>query len=524
MRNRYFGIIKALTIIAILYLPLSLSHCFANPLYLITQLTDNSYADQIDQGSNLINKNGAVVWFAAVTGIPAWDQMGWEIFLYDGTTTRRLTDNGIGDRHPSVNDRGDVVWQSYDGNNWAIHLYDATSQTTTEISGNTHPTGFPPKLNNSGYVVWEGHDGNDTEVFLYDGVTTWQLTDNDKDDSFPRINNTGHVTWFGEGEIFVFDGLVTEQLTHDNLADSYPMINDRGDIVWFADDGNDKEIFFYDHRTRTITQVTDNDYDDWYPRINGRGDIVWFAGVNFGGAYQESDYEIFVYEASSRTTTRITNDSWQDWRPYINSDGDVVWMKGSENGFEIFLYDAGTGDTVRVTDNLYNDYDPQINDNGDLVWCGFDGNDFEIYFARLAIIKVEIDIKPGSCPNPLNFKSRGVLPIAILGAEDFDVYEIDPASIRLAGVAPLRSAYEDVATPFHLHADKADCSDCTDEGPDGWTDLTLKFDTQEVVNAIGDVSDGDCLVLTATGNLLEEFGGTTIEGEDILLIKKKGKK
>ncbi|MQY56694.1 hypothetical protein GH140_00640, partial [bacterium] len=65
-------------------------------------------------------------------------------------------------------------------------------------------------------------------------------------------------------------------------------------------------------------------------------------------------------------------------------------------------------------------------------------------------IPVFVDIKPGSCPNPLNLKSKGVLPIAILGTEDFDVTKIDPATLILVregyeepGVSPLRWAYED---------------------------------------------------------------------------------
>ena len=58
-----------------------------------------------------------------------------------------------------------------------------------------------------------------------------------------------------------------------------------------------------------------------------------------------------------------------------------------------------------------------------------------------------IDIKPQSCPNPLNVKKKGVLPVAILGTADFDVNEVDPATVELEGVAPLRWDWEDVATP-----------------------------------------------------------------------------
>jgi len=77
-------------------------------------------------------------------------------------------------------------------------------------------------------------------------------------------------------------------------------------------------------------------------------------------------------------------------------------------------------------------------------------------------IPVAVDIKPGSCPNPLNPKSGGVLPVAVLGSEDFDVTTIDPCTIALnyegkSGPAPIRSAYEDVATPFE--GDLCDCHD-----------------------------------------------------------------
>lgn len=133
-------------------------------------------------------------------------------------------------------------------------------------------------------------------------------------------------------------------------------------------------------------------------------------------------------------------------------------------------------------------------------------------------VDVDIDIKPGSCPNPLNVKDKGVLPVAVLGIKDFDVFNIDPASIRLEGVAPVRSSYEDVATPV---SNKTDDCDCTTEGPDGYLDLLLKFDTQEIVAALGGVYDGDVFLLILTG---EDLAGTPIEGTDCVVIIAKGGK
>ncbi|NOQ37295.1 hypothetical protein GQ472_00275 [archaeon] len=142
------------------------------------------------------------------------------------------------------------------------------------------------------------------------------------------------------------------------------------------------------------------------------------------------------------------------------------------------------------------------------------------------MISVFVDIKPSSCPNPINTKSKGVLPVAVLGTYDFDVTTIDPASIRIKldpgtdGVAPVRWNYEDVATPF-----EGELCDCHDLNGDGFMDLTLKFDTQEVVALTLTDEMGETIPLTITGNLMEEFGGTPIEGQDcVRVLEDKGKK
>ena len=111
--------------------------------------------------------------------------------------------------------------------------------------------------------------------------------------------------------------------------------------------------------------------------------------------------------------------------------------------------------------------------------------------------------------------------MAILGTADFDVTQIDPASIRLEGVSPVRSAVKDVATPFEPFVGKEIKFDCTREGPDGFDDLNLKFRTQDVVAVLGDVSNRDVLVLELTASLND---GTPIVGEDVVVIVKKRKK
>jgi len=144
--------------------------------------------------------------------------------------------------------------------------------------------------------------------------------------------------------------------------------------------------------------------------------------------------------------------------------------------------------------------------------------------ATIAPIPVCVDIKPGSWPNPLQLKKRGVLPVAICGTEEFDVTTIDPETVQLTleglgvGVSPLRWSYEDVATPY-----KGDPCSGHDYGADGYLDITLKFKTQEVIETLGldAFSDRDVVILMLTGNLKEEFDGTRIMGQDCIVILHK---
>ena len=128
-------------------------------------------------------------------------------------------------------------------------------------------------------------------------------------------------------------------------------------------------------------------------------------------------------------------------------------------------------------------------------------------------VAVSIDIKPGSCPNPLNVNSNGVIPVSVLGTEDFDVYNISWAVLE--GIPPLKISYEDVATPVGVYADE--CL-CTKRGPDGYMDLVMHFNTQEIISGLCAPSDGQVISLAVVGELID---GTAIKGEDFVVIRNK---
>lgn len=142
-------------------------------------------------------------------------------------------------------------------------------------------------------------------------------------------------------------------------------------------------------------------------------------------------------------------------------------------------------------------------------------------------LEVPVDLKPGSCPNPINTGKKGVVTVAVMGTDTFDPTQIDPATVEFAGANPLRWSIEDVGMPYEPYFGKQDAYDCL-EFPedefgyyDGFLDYVFKFDAQEVVGMLGDVQDGDVLVINLIGNLKEEFGGGLFIGEDVTIIIEK---
>ena len=222
---------------------------------------------------------------------------------------------------------------------------------------------------------------------------------------------------------------------------------------------------------------TEDDYTDLLYQFRGEGAYSYV----FDGQIGYLDYAL----ASASFMKFIDDtDAW-----HINAD-------------EADLIDYDTSYKKDAQDAIYAS-DPYRSSDHDPVVVSFT---FDYY-------DVLVDILPGSCENPLNVRSDGVLPIVIPGTADFDVMTIDPASVTLAGVSPVFWAFEDSSTAY----------DCAAEIGDGYIDLVLMFDTQEIVLAIGDVSDGDIVTLKFHGRLLPELGSIPVVGEDAVWIIKKGK-
>jgi hypothetical protein len=160
-----------------------------------------------------------------------------------------------------------------------------------------------------------------------------------------------------------------------------------------------------------------------------------------------------------------------DWNVQLGVIGDEISVKAWEVGAEepdlplVTFYDSSlTQGQIILTSDV----------SGGRVLPGqADGSFDDIYFTFVPEPgAIAVDIKPGSDRNPINLKSKGVLPVAIVSTEDVFAPDIDvdewlfgdPDLMNTGGipVEPLRTSVEDVSG-------------------DGIMDLTLKFSVQELV-------------------------------------------
>lgn len=112
---------------------------------------------------------------------------------------------------------------------------------------------------------------------------------------------------------------------------------------------------------------------------------------------------------------------------------------------------------------------------------------------RISVTEGNLDIKPGSFPNSISCKKKGVTPVAILG-NSVNVSDIDVTTIEFMGASPVHDLTDPDVLADHIQ----------DVNFDGNPDLVCHFPT----------SDLDMNSETETGTLtyeLETDGGASID-------------
>ncbi len=113
---------------------------------------------------------------------------------------------------------------------------------------------------------------------------------------------------------------------------------------------------------------------------------------------------------------------------------------------------------------------------------------------------VVIDIKPGSDTNCFNVDGNGVIPVAILGSDTFDVSQIDTLTLLFAGLET------------RVRGKKGPLCSIQEVNGDAFPDLVCQFEDDASAWSTGATE------AELTGNLLD---GTPFQGTDSICIENK---
>jgi len=265
--------------------------------------------------------------------------------------------------------------------------------------------------------------------------------------------------------------------------------------------------------------------------VNGLvvAELKWFepqAGTGYGGVSFYAERNLVYGNESGFDREYPTVDATLVLRRIGNSWS--AWVDDIQKGDD-FLY-TGTETIAGARVVFYN-------------FVNWPPRDIRLDYVSCTVqpLQVTFDIKPGSCPNPLNMhdwrydgswettstneaagsvekrtpghhRYHGVVPGAIAGSPDFNVSLIDPSTITLETVEPTRWHLGDVTSPKSADVDECACWEVVE---DGIYDLTLKFSRSALIAVLGNREDGEIVPLTVRGHLID---GRLFEGTDCVVI------
>jgi hypothetical protein len=98
---------------------------------------------------------------------------------------------------------------------------------------------------------------------------------------------------------------------------------------------------------------------------------------------------------------------------------------------------------------------------------------------KISVTEDDLDIKPGSYPNSINTKSKGVISVALLGTDTFDVTTVDVTTLRFgpSDALPVHDLTDPIVYAGHLQ----------DVNYDGYIDLVSHYSTKQTGIAVGQI-------------------------------------
>ena len=210
-------------------------------------------------------------------------------------------------------------------------------------------------------------------------------------------------------------------------------------------------------------------------KLDSSGVRQWHTFM--GGPY---GWDIAVDGGQNAYVTGVWGAAHPGFVAALNRDGVLQW----KTGLEAILYSIALDRSrnVYVAGSIDFSWGTPVNPHA---------GGWDAFVAKIgSAIEIDIDIKPGSFPNSINLRSRGVIPVAILTTPTFDATTVDPLSVHFG-------PHEAEETHGTGHIEDVDA--------DGDLDMVLHFLTAETGIQCGDTS------ATLTGETLD---GHDIEGQN----------
>jgi len=204
----------------------------------------------------------------------------------------------------------------------------------------------------------------------------------------------------------------------------------------------------------TFTRLAPTDDLDFYSFYAQAGDVVTLDIDHGIGGAQNVDTNIAVFDSNGKTLR-------------VNDDADTI-----DSGSTSTL-DARIDNFKIPASGIYyvgvSGYPRFFNDGGTVTAPSSAAGDYELLISGVspAVHQISIEVKPGSQERaPINPKSNGKIPVALLSDSGFNAMEIDPATVT-----------------FGATGNEASLSKCNSAGVDvnydGLLDLVCHFDNQK---------------------------------------------
>ena len=378
---------------------------------------------------------------------------------------------------------GMIAFESYRNGNAEIYVMNADGSGQTNLTNNSGNESSPVWSPDGSKLAFSSDRDGNAEIYVMnaDGSGQTRLTNNTATDGEPAWSPDGSKIAFNSDrdgsvdvyEIYVMnaDGTSQTRLTNNTTVDIRPAWSPDGSKIAFdSDRDGNLEIYVMNANGSGQANLTNNPANDATAAWSPDGTKIAFDSYRDNPSQAEN----YVMNADGTGQTNLSNSNSTDegsqaWSP----DGaKIVFHSSLAGNYEIYVRNADGSGVTRLTFNSATDVRPD--------WQPLPSPP----------TSVTVDIKPGSFPNSVNPKSKGVIPVAILTTGTFDATTVDPLSVKFG---------PDGAVEAHGQGHLEDVDG------DGDLDLVLHFKTQATGIQCGDTS------ASLTG---KTFGGQDIIGSD----------